>query len=156
MRHSHVRYYREEVIEGRKTSMVQYPALWDAPPGVLTPVVAVAGAIILVVVTYRLYGRDQRPPDRAEKRLPSIHALKTAADCLFWIAAIAFLAAGAWTVATRVMTGGSALLVLLGTLLLIAALFKSGRSDATHWATWLLLVSGFVIEMLPYIRVHAP
>jgi hypothetical protein len=135
-------------------SAIQYPTLWDATPGILTPIVAIAGAIMLLVVTYRLYGRGQRQPASREGQVWSIHAPKTAADYLFWIAGICIASAAIWTLAARVMTGESALLVLIGTVLLVAALFKSGRSDATHWAMWLLLVSGFVIELLPYIRLH--
>lgn len=73
---------------------------------------------------------------------------------MFWVSGTLIVTAAAWTVAARVMTGGSAVLVLAGTVLQIAGLFKSGRSDATDWAIWLLLVSGFVIELLPYVRLH--
>ena len=122
----------------------------------LTPIIAIAGAIALPLVTYRPCGVKQHQPASTQNPnwLPSIRAPKTGADFLFWIAGVLIVTAAAWTVAARVMTGDSALLVLLGTVLLIVASFTSGRSDATHWALWLLLVSGFVIELLPYIRLH--
>lgn len=135
-------------------STVQYPTLWDAPPGVLTPVVAIAGAFALLVASQRLFGKSEYRPIPRKERAPLIQRPKTEADYLFWIGAIFIVSAAAWTVTARVMTSGSALLVLLGTLLLIVALFKSGRSDANHWAAWLLLVSNFVIQLLPYIRQH--
>jgi len=74
------------------------------------------------------------------------------ARCLYWTAGEIFAAAAAVTLAQRALTEVSALLALGGTLMLIWALFKSGRDDAARWAVELLIVGSFLSMLVPYIK----
>jgi len=71
---------------------------------------------------------------------------------LFWLAGTAIAIAALRTILAGVMTYGSAFILLGGTILLIYALFKTGRSDASRVAVSLLIIGEFLAMLTRYIR----
>lgn len=124
---------------------------WNGSP-VVTSAIAIAGAVILLAVTHRLYGSQTRSTRPTRWAIPRIRIPQTASDYLFWLAGLSITAAALWTIAVGSLTGGSALLVLGGTIILIWAIFRTQRRDSVHWATWFLIVGGFLSMLLPFIR----
>lgn len=131
---------------------LQASAEWSAPPGILTPLVAIAGAVILLVFTHRKYGFGLTRGNAGSQRLTPRVATPPGARYLFWIAGGIVSLAAAMTIAGGAVTEGSALLLIGGTLILIWALFRSGRSDAARWAVELLIVGSFLSMLAPYIK----
>jgi hypothetical protein len=125
---------------------------WAAPPGVLTPIVALAGAVVLLGFTYRKYGFGLIRGYYGSERQAPRPATPVSARYLYWSAGGTFAAAAAMTLAQGALTEVSALLALAGTLMLIWALFKSGRDDAARWAIELLIVGSFLSMLVPYIK----
>ncbi|HVB86022.1 MAG TPA: hypothetical protein VNK23_05065 [Candidatus Dormibacteraeota bacterium] len=125
---------------------------WSVPPGRLTPIVAFAGAVVLLVFTYRKYGFGLIRGNSGSGRLAPRPATPFSARYLYWIAGGVLAVAAAMALAQAALTEVSALLVLGGTLILIWALFKSGRDDAARWAVELLIVGSFLSMLLPYIK----
>jgi hypothetical protein len=71
---------------------------------------------------------------------------------VYWIAGLAIAVAAIRTALAGAMTYGSAFILLGGTLLLIWALFKSGRTDAPRIAVSLLIVGELLAMLTRYIR----